>query len=263
MAPGDTRSVLARAFTMLAAFDASGDGLSLAELARLTGLPKATLHRLTAQLTELGALERIGDTYYMGLRLFEFARSVPIQQRLREVALPFMADLYEATHETVHLGIMTENDVLYVERIAGHKQVCCPTRVGGRMPVHCTGLGKAMLAHVPEETLQLVISGGLKPLTPYTIVMPRLLREQLSRIRETGVAFDREEAVLGVVCIAAPLLLNGEPIGAISVTGPKMRLRVENLASAVRTTAITLSRHIRRSELAMLGASETSGLGSG
>lgn len=238
--------MLGRAFQVLDAFAPRDSRLSLAELARRTGLPKGTLHRMTGQLVEVGALERAGDGYRLGLHLFELARMVPVQRRLREAALPFMEDLYEATHETVHLGVLRDLDVVYVERIAGHRQVYCPTRVGGRMPAYCTSLGKAMLAFSDPAIIDMVIESGLRALSPHTITVPRLLRQQLVRARAEGVAFDQEESVQGVVCVAAPVLRDDEVVAALSVAGPKVRLSVKRIAPAVRTAALGLSRGIGR-----------------
>ena len=140
-------SVLERAFSLLEAVGSDGAGVGLAELARRAGLPKATAYRLANQLIELGALERVGEEYQLGLKLFELGSSVARQRELREAALPFMEDLYEATHETIPLGVLDDVEVLYVEKIAGQRGHGVPTTLGTRKPLHCTSLGKAILAY--------------------------------------------------------------------------------------------------------------------
>lgn len=241
--------MLERAFRVLQVFTPRDSRLSLAELSRRTGLPKGTLHRMTGQLIEVGALERVDDRYQLGLRLFEIARMVPLQLRLREVTLPFMEDLYEATHETVHLGVLRDTDVVYLERIAGHRQVYCPTRVGGRMPAHCTSLGKALLAFSKPDVLERVIEGGLAALSPHTVTAPKVLRRQIEQVRLDGVAFDQEEAVRGVVCVGAPVLYHHEVVAALSVTGPRARVNLHRLAPAVRTAALGVSRILSRGRI--------------
>lgn len=246
----NSRSVLERAFRVLTAFAPRDVRLSLAELSRRTGLPKGSLHRMAAQLVTLGALERVEDRYQLGLRMFEIAKMVPVQLRLREVMLPFMEDLYEATHETVHLGVLRDTDVIYIERIAGHRQVYCPTRVGGRMPAHCTSLGKALLAFSGPELLERVIAAGLPALGPRTITSATVLRQQIEQVRADGLAYDNEESVQGVVCVGAPVLHHHEAVAALSVTGPKARLNLRRLAPAVRTAALGASRMLSRVRLA-------------
>jgi IclR family transcriptional regulator, acetate operon repressor len=237
------RSVVFRAFQILEAFRDEIQEFSLADLARVTGLPKSTLHRLCSHLVSVGALDRLHDTYRLGARLFELARLVPFHRRLREAALPFMIDLHEATRQVVHLGIMDGTQVLYVERIAGHHSTGCPTHVGGRMPLHCTGLGKAMLAFADDPGLvSQVLSGGLRRLTPYTITVPDVLLEALEETREAGVAFDREETKLGLACVSAPIVANSRVIGALSIAGHDLGRPLERQAGAVQTAAISLSR---------------------
>jgi DNA-binding IclR family transcriptional regulator len=246
----NSRSVLERAFRVLTAFAPRDSRLSLTELSRRTGLPKGSLHRMAAQLVTVGALERVEDRYQLGLRMFEIARMVPVQLRLREVMLPFMEDLYEATHETVHLGVLRDTEVIYIDRIAGHRQVYCPTRVGGRMPAHCTSLGKAMLAFSGPEVLEKVLADGLPALSPHTVTEPRVLRQQIERARTDGVAYDNEESVRGVICVGAPVLHHHDVVAALSVTGPKARLNPRRLAPAVRTAALGASRALSRVRLA-------------
>lgn len=177
----DTSSVLVRAFCVLDAFVPEGGEMGLSELVRRTGLPKATVHRLATQLVDIGALEKMGDRYRPGLRLFELGSVVVRHRRLRDSALPLMEDLYEATHETVHLGIPDGLDVLYLEKIVGPRGSPVSTRVGTRKPLYCTALGKAMLAFSPGELLRAVLAGGLTatllgPSSCLTCLWPRWKR---------------------------------------------------------------------------------------
>jgi DNA-binding IclR family transcriptional regulator len=236
-------SVLERAFSLLEVLGADGTSLGLAELARRAGLPKATAYRLANQLIDLRVLERAGQEYQLGLKLFELGNSVARQRELREVALPFMEDLYEATHETIHLGVLHDVEVLYAEKIAGWHARTVPTTLGTRKPLHCTGIGKAILAYATPELLEAVVHKGLPRRTRYTITDPHRLQLELMRAAETGVAYDREEYELGITCVGSPLLNRaGRAWAGISVTGPTTRFRPESAAAAVRTTALGLTR---------------------
>jgi DNA-binding IclR family transcriptional regulator len=240
-------SVLGKVFAILDGFGHDDQGVTIGDLVARTGLAKSTTHRLLRELIAHGAVDtNEAGRYHLGLRLFELARLVPTVTDLREAALPFIEDLYEATHETVHLGVLDGLEVVYIERIAGHGASPVPTRVGGRMPAYCTSLGKAMLAFAPEETLNQLASSNLTARTPYTITVPAVLRQELRRIAESGVAFDREEARIGLVCVAAPVFgADGRVAAALSVSGPSPRMKPEQIASAVRTASLGLSRLLR------------------
>lgn len=235
-------AVLERAFGVLAAFDGSDGTLSLSELRDRTDLPKSTVHRLASSLVELGMLRRVAGGYVLGRRLFELGSRVSAERRLRELAIPFMEDLYETTHETVHLGVLDQEDVLYVEKIHSRSARNVPSWVGGRVPASCTGLGKAMLAHADADAIARVLRSGLPRRSCYSITDANVFRAELERVRRTGVAFDREESVLGVVCVAAPIVdVTGAAVGAISVTGPNSRIDIDRLAPAVRSTGKSLT----------------------
>ena len=233
--------VLNRAVDVLTAFTRGpGTVLSLAELARRTGLPKPTLHRLLATLDALCLVERTANGYQLGIRLFELGEHVPRKQRLREAALPFLQDLFEASHDTVHLAVLDGTDVVYLERIRGHHSVKPASRVGGRLPAFCTGVGKAQLAFVPDA-IAAVMAMPLVARTAYTVTDHQVLAAQLERVRETGIAFDREENTIGVVCVAAPILVDGRPVGAVSVTCAQPT-DPERYASAVKFAALGIRR---------------------
>lgn len=236
--------VLSRSFDVLWAFcESSASQMSLAEISRGARLPKSTTHRILSCLICLGAVERAGPAYRLGMRMFEIGEHVPRKRDLREAALPFMEDLYEVTHETVHLAVLEGTEVLYIERIQGHhKQRQLASRVGGRLPAYCTGVGKALLAFNPRAAAQVVADGRLEACTAYTITSPRLLLEELSAIRRSLVSLDRDENALGVHCVATPILVDGEAVAALSVTGPAQRIHEERIGSALRTAGLGLQR---------------------
>jgi len=236
-------TVLERAFRVLEVFGPEERSVGLAEMARRAKLPKATAFRLAKQLVELGALERSAAGYHLGMRLFELGSQVSCQRRLRDAALPLMEDLYEATHEIVHLAIPDGIQMLYIEKIMGRNSGIACTQIGTRRPMHCTALGKAVLARSEQALVQAVLDGGLVRYTPYTISTPQRFLDELEVIRREGVAYDREEFHLGVTCVAAAVLGPRRTVeGALSITGLPGRFHAESKAGAVRTAALALSR---------------------
>jgi DNA-binding IclR family transcriptional regulator len=234
----DLSTVLGKVVAVLFAFRAEDQGVTLAELGRRTGLPKATLHRVASDLVEARLLDREDGRYRLSGQVFQLGMRASVERGLLEVATPFMEDLYERTHETVHLGTLDGDGVVYVAKIGGHRQAAAPSRIGGRMPLHCTAIGKALLAFAPPDRAVRVLSGTLDRRTPHTVTAPGLLRRQLERVRETGIAYEHEESAVGIVCVAAPVLDSDDrPVAALSVTGPAIRFRPESAAPAVRAAA--------------------------
>ncbi|MDG3008978.1 IclR family transcriptional regulator [Rhodococcus sp. D2-41] len=243
----DLDTVLGKAVTILRAFRADDQTLPLAEIVRRTGLHKATAHRLAQDLAANRLLDRVEGGYRLSSGLFELGMRASLERSLLEMAMPFLQDLYERTHETVHLGVRDGHDVVYVAKIGGHRQAKAPSRTGGRMPLHCTAIGKVLLAHADPALRAEVLSAPLVRRTPHTVVAPGLLRRQLERVKEEGVAFEHEESALGLVCVAAPVFgAEDEPVAAVSVTGPVGRFRPETQVAAVRAAATGLSSTIAR-----------------
>jgi IclR family transcriptional regulator, acetate operon repressor len=239
-------SVIGRAMTVLTSYRATDDGLSLAEITRRTGLAKPTIYRLLGELQAWGMVERTDGVWRLGLQLFELGQMPPRQRGLREAAMPYLNDLHEATRETIHLAILDGADVVYLEKLTRPGGPNLPSRVGGRMPPHCTGVGKALLAHSPDSVLTRIVHDRLQRLTPYTIVGPGLLLKQLSSIRGSGVAYDREESTVGVTCVACPVLDSaGLPAAAISASGWSHQLNSRRLEAAVQATAAGIARLLR------------------
>ncbi|MEV5412272.1 IclR family transcriptional regulator [Thermopolyspora sp. NPDC052614] len=236
-------SYLHRVAAVLDAFRAEDDEVSAAELARRTGLPKSTVHRIVLALIEEGLLERRGQEVRLGLKLFEIGQRVPRQRVLRDAALPYMSDLREATRQTIHLAVLEGSEVVYVEILRSSGGPDMPSRVGGRLPAHATGVGKAIMAFSPPEVVHRILDGGLARVSERTITAPGLFVKELDRIRRDGVAYDREESGHGIVCAAGPVLgRDGEVLGALSASGWSARMRLDRVAPAVHTAALALSR---------------------
>lgn len=224
------RAVVEKAFAVLEAWDHRGESLGASELARRTGLPKSTSHRLLGILEAAGVVERLSGSYRLGERLRGISGMVAAGfPDLREVGLPFMQDLYELTHETIHLGALDGFDVHCVEKLYGHRRSPLASRVGGVLPAHSTALGKALLAYSSTNVQRSVLTRLAEPL---------VLSAELRKVRRAGVAFDHGETHADVNCVAAPVLnRDGRAIAAISVSGPVERFRPNQVVERVRRAA--------------------------
>ncbi|ALG85071.1 IclR family transcriptional regulator [Gordonia phthalatica] len=244
----DRDTVIGKVVTILRAFTVDDNQLTLAELVRRTGMHKATVHRLAGELVDVRLLDRTDGGYRLSGGLFELGMLASVERSLLEIAMPFLQDLYARTRETVHLGVLDGQEVVYVAKIGGHRQASAPSRTGGRMPLHCTGIGKALLAHTDPARRHAVLSAPLPRRTPRTIVAPGILARQLDTIREAGVAYEYEESALGIACVAAPILdvSTNAVVAAISITGPLARYRPEAHADAVRAAATGIASTLDR-----------------
>ncbi len=238
--------VLRRADELLAAFSPDRRRLTLSGIVQRTGLPKSTVHRTASQMVILGWLDYDGIKYSVGKRMFEIASSCDLSYDLREAALPFMQDLYAASRTVVHLGVRDELSVLYVEKIGGHERITDLSKVGGRLPLYCTGIGKMLLAHAPDAVIEAALKGPLVPRTTASITDPKRLLKELQGILQVGVAYDREECARGIACVAAPVFgPDRNVIAAISMTGRVGIRRLDRYASAVMAAAVGTSRRLR------------------
>ena len=169
-------TVTSRVLALLGAFDAGHRELSLSELARRSGVPVSTAHRLVAELAGWGALRRTAaGAYVVGGRLWDIGLLAPVARELREVAVPFLHDLYGATLETVHLAVREDDHVLYLETLSGTRSVPVVSTVGSRLPMHATGVGKVLLAYAPGDVRQRVLAAPLPRFLPRTVTSPAIL----------------------------------------------------------------------------------------
>jgi DNA-binding IclR family transcriptional regulator len=203
-----SHSATGRLVAVLEAFDGDHDRLSLSEVSRRANIPLTSTHRLVAELLARRILER-DDTGQLsiGLRLWELASRAPRTVGLRELALPFLEDLYEATHENVQLAVRDGTELVFVERIAGRGAVNVRTQVGLRFTLPATGVGLVLLAYADTETQDDVLAGRLTTFTPYTIVDPRRLRRALAEVRRTGVAISDRQVTDDALSVVAAVSL--------------------------------------------------------
>lgn len=238
------RSVTSRALAILGAFDERHRRLTLSELARRADLPPATAHRLLGELVTWGALSRVGSgEYVVGRRLWDIGLLAPMHTGLRQVASPYLHDLYGATLATVHLAVREEQQALYVDRLSGHASVPVVSTIGSRLPLHATGVGKVLLAHAPTAVQEAVL-GHLTRITPYTVSQPGLLRRQLERVRTTDYATTVEEMSLGACSVAVPIRAGGDVVAALGVVVPSLRRERPRLVSALQVAARGIGRSL-------------------
>lgn len=245
----EDRSVLRRGLSILECFADGADEQTIAGLAMRTGLPPATVHRLVAALVEWGALEKVArGRYQLGVRLWRLGALVPQARTLRDVALPFLEDLYEATHGVVHLAIVDGVEALYIEKISGRRTpVTVTSAVGRRLPLYAAGPGKVLVAFGEPDLLDRVLAAGLQPRTPHTITDEKSFRRALAEIRKTGFAVSREETSRGTASIAAPIFdKEGAVRAAVSVVTTPTLLEVPVLAPVVTTVARAITRELTR-----------------
>ena len=246
-------SVVARALSLLYAFDDRHRRLTLTELARRAELPVPTAYRLAGELVAGGALvRRANGEYVVGRRVWDQGLLAPVQTGLRQAASPFLNDIHAATLATVHLAVRDGTQVLYLERLSGRTSVPVVSRVGSRLPLHATGVGKVLLAHAPGDVQERVLA-ELRPLTPYTVVQPGRLNAQLARVRRDGYATTAEEMTLGGCSIAVPVRgpRSGDTgtapvVAAIGVVVPSLKRDRTRLVAALQVAAEGINRTLTR-----------------
>ncbi|MEU5845100.1 IclR family transcriptional regulator [Saccharopolyspora shandongensis] len=247
-------SVASRLFRILETFSPQRPSLTLSAISRQSGLSLTTTHRLVGELAGWGALERDDDgCYRIGLRIYELAALTPRGTFLREVAMPFLGDLYEATRQNAQLGVLDGHEVVYLERISGRDAVPVVSRPGGRLPLHATGVGLVLLAHADRELQEAVLGGPLKRFTDLTLADPRRLRGVLADVRKNGFAISDRQIELSTLSVAAPVRGDADNvIAALSLVVPAETGDPMALVPAVRAAARGLSRALGSPKAAAL-----------
>ena len=262
--------VLDRALAILNLLSAEGPDLSLGEISDKIELHKSTVHRLIMVLERHKLIERnsVNGRYRLGLKLFELGTRAVSQLDLRERARPVLERLVLETSETVHLGILDEGEVLYLDKVEPARSVRMSSSVGRRNPVHCTAMGKSILAWLPESQVEAIVRRhGLKAMTANTITSFLDLKAELGAIRERGYAVDNEEIEEGVRCVGCVVRdFSGGSVAAISVSGPAFRIsreKARNIAGPVIAAANALSLQLgfKQERVAMAGSATQATIG--
>jgi IclR family acetate operon transcriptional repressor len=239
-------SSVLRAFDVLSGIAESSDGrASLTQIAHHLGVSKSTAHRYLTTLEGLGVVERdVHESYRLGLRLVELAGAVLSEYDVRREAGAELESLAHNTKETAHLAVPSGSEVFYLSKVDSPHSLRMFSRIGARMPMYSTALGRSILAHSSVERLEEVLAQGLPARTPNTITDPQALRANLELVRERGFALDDEENEAGVRCVGAPIFdLAGAAVAAISVSGPTSRVTRE-VAFAIAPAVIQAARAV-------------------
>ena len=225
---------LARGLQILDILSQSQDGISITELAVILAVDKGSASRLVATLARHGYAEKDQATrrYHLGPQVVSLSRSVLNRLPMREIARPYLRQMMERTGECAHLAVPAQGRVLYIDQVESPATLRVNAQVGTLNPLHCTALGKVLLAFGAAE-----IPTSLEEITPRTITDPARLSKELKLIRERGYAVDDEEFDLGVRCIAVPVRdFRGKVAGSVGISGPATRVthaRLPELAARV------------------------------
>ncbi len=252
-----TQSVpaLERGIAILEALTKSRHGLTVSQLTRGLGYPKSSIHALLLTFERRGYLSRDENSgrYRLGLRVCDLANSALEGVKLREQAAPLLSRLRDSTGLTCHMAILERDEAVLIEKMESpHRRV--NSWIGKRMDLHCTALGKALIAHLDEEQVQsLVRNRGMLRHNDNTIVSVKRLKEDLALVRQRGYSIDDEEEEINVRCIGAPVLVSENAVlAAISITGTTAEVDEhtrDGLIFGVKAAAAAIARQIQQSEL--------------
>lgn len=240
-----------RAFAILNHIAQYQEGISLAELSKCVGLHTSTTFHLVRTMVELGVVRQVKATkrYHLGRTIFSLAASSSSEVDLISTATPFLEGLARESGESSHLALRSGNDIVIAARVAGTGAFQLVERSGGLRPAHCTGLGKVLLAAMPEVQFESYLANAqLNAWTPKTITDPNQLRAEIERVRQSGVGFDDAEFNDEVRCVAAPIYdFTGQVVAAVGASGPIWRMnlqRMDLITQCVRETAAELSEEL-------------------
>jgi DNA-binding IclR family transcriptional regulator len=208
-------------------------GLGLVEIATHAGLHKSTTHRLVAALSRQGFLQQDPDTgrYRLGLSALEVGSLFLTNLTLRELAAPHLSRLMTETDESVHLCLLDEGEIVYIDRVESRGSAVIFTRIGIRQPAYCTAVGQAMLAFLPREEVSQVLARGMPRRTKNTITSPRKFTARLGAIRALGYSISMGQNREHINAVAAPIFDHkGRPIAGMVVSGLSQRLTPARLA---------------------------------
>lgn len=247
---GSTIKSLEKALGVLELMIDEGRDLSITEISQRMSLGKGTVHRILATLKEHRFVQQDANTrmYGFGVRILQIGTAGKREKFLRKAMAPFLRELRVICNETVNAAVWEYNEIRYIFRIESEEMLRIATTSGQRFPAHCCATGKIFLSYLTDEDIIRIYGGKktLKQLTPQSIGTVDDLLTQIATVRTTRIAYDDEEALSAVFCVAAPILSNKqECIAAISISSPKHRMnpeRIEAFARLVAETAAQITR---------------------
>jgi IclR family pca regulon transcriptional regulator len=250
---GNTSRSLERGLAILSSFNSDRPLIGVSELSRDLDLSRSTAHRYIATLAQLGYLQQDRDSkrYRLGPKVLDLGFSAINSMDVREISAPHLQQLSDETGYTVNLAILEGNDVVYIERCRsgrpGQREIDLNLHVGARLPAYCTAMGKAILAFLPEDHREEIIARtDFAPRGPNTFTDPDAFREELARIRASGVALNDEELAYGLRSIASPIRARtGEVVAALNLAVHRTMVSMDELIArfgpAVTKTAHDIS----------------------
>lgn len=223
-----------RALAILEAVAHRAGGLNNAEISRKLGIPKSSASYILRTLERHGYLRREHESgkYRVGLKVLSLSRDILTGLDIRGVALPAMRELVRRCNLTCHLAILDGAEAVYIEKVESEDFIQMHTWIGRRIEVHTTGIGKALVAYMPEKAIEAIVQHhGLKKITPRTITSSARFLKELEKVRKLGYALDDEENSLGVRCVAAPIF-NEEAVveAAVSISGTVQQIDANSIA---------------------------------
>ncbi len=239
--PTNLVQTIARMALLLEILGHYPSGLSLGELSKKVELPKGTTHRLLTSMAYFDFIRQDQGSkhYHLGFKLVELGNRLLSHIDIRKEARPILIDLSDEVQETIHLVVLDQNKALYIDKVDLHSRkggLQMVSRLGSRVPLNCTAVGKVLLAHIPEHDAEMIFQNlNPHPRTENTITDPSTLKKHLHMIREKGYAIDDEENEVGVRCVAAPIQNEiGKVVAAMSVSGPTTRMTLEKIDKSVK-----------------------------
>ncbi|HQE25622.1 MAG TPA: IclR family transcriptional regulator [Candidatus Atribacteria bacterium] len=227
-----------------------GHGITIKEISQKIDLHPSTIYRYLNTFLNYGYVSRAPNGGYKpGIKLVELGNYVLNGFDLREIAHPYLVKLVNEVNQTAHLAIREGNEALYIDKVEGPKTLQMRSRVGMRIPLYCTALGKVLLAYSSEEDIDRYLEEvELIPRTPNTIVSPGKLKEELLSIRERGYALDNQENEEGIICVGAPITdFSGQVAAALSVSGFFKDFssdKIPEILSSLQKTAASISQDL-------------------
>lgn len=240
---------LVKGVDLLRHFVGSPGSLTLAQLAAETGWPKPTLLRVLGTLVEQEMLEHVGGAYRLGVGCLDLSEAYLDHLRIRRLSAPLLSELRTDLNETCHLGVRDDLTVVYVDKVEGQRSVRMHSAIGTANPLHCTGVGKAILAFSAPELTDRVVAAGLEQRTRHTVATSRALHRALDETRRRGYAIDDQENEIGLRCAAAPIVgRDGQAAAAISASIPAFRFprsAMTRIGTAVQRAADRIGQELQ------------------
>lgn len=238
-----------KAIEILEALAKRENGVGITQLSRELNLPKSTIHQILSTLKSVRFAEQNPEDrkYHLGLRIFELGNIFQSQLQLRKIAYSYLYNIRGKTNETTYLVVREDNRTVYIDCVESTARLRAHPLFGIRVPLHCTGVGKAIMAFLPEQKINEIIhEDGLERFTENTITDPQILKRELKEIRKRGYAIDNMEHEEGIRCVGAPIRNHRKEVfAAISVSGPAQRFdppRIPAIAKLVIEASEEISR---------------------